>query len=213
LCQSVTRAGTLNSFEQASKALAVAAGLDSSPRHVGRLANEVGAELAQSRDGDALRQRRRQLPPQVAAAPALAVLEVDGGRLFTRAAGCGPGVHQAQAKEDKIGCLLNRESRTHQDDPQPEPPPAFRDCRRVARLVQRRPGGPPGLLPEKEEQTQDQAQPAEEDEEGPAVEPWRGAPRRRVRTCVATLRDSAAFGPMLAAEAQRRDFYQAAKQA
>jgi hypothetical protein len=212
LCQIVTLAGALNSFEQASKALGVAADLDISPRHVGRLTRAVGAEMAQRRDEDAVKHRRRQLPPAVAAAPALAVVEVDGGRLFTRAAGCGPGVHQAQAREDKIGCLLNLPSRTHEEDPQPEPPPAFRDCRRVARLVQRVHGGPPGLTPEKDEPTQGQEQPADGAEEG-AAEPRPGSPPRRVRTCVATLHDSAAFGPLLAAEAQRRDFYQAPRQA
>jgi hypothetical protein len=213
LCQIVTLAGQLNSFEQASKALGVTASLDITARHVGRLASAVGAELAHRRDDNTLKQRRRQLPPQVAGAPALAVIEVDGGRMFTRAAGCGPGVHQAQAKEDKIGCLLNMSRRPHTEDPQPEPPRAFRDCRRVARLVQRVHGGPAGLLPEKDEQEPGQGRPTEEAEEGPAVEPWRGAPTRRLRTCVATLRDSAAFGPMLAAEAQVRKFYQAGQQA
>jgi hypothetical protein len=122
-------------------------------------------------------------------------------------------VHQAQPKEDKVGCLLNMGSRPHAADPQPEPPPAFRDCRRVARLVQRTHGGPPGLLPEKEGQAQGQPRQADEAEGGAAAEPWRGAPTRRLRTCVATLRASAAFGPMLAAFAQRRDFYQAGQQA
>ena len=211
--QIVTLAGQLNSFEQASKALGVAAGLDISARHIGRLANEVGAELARLRDVNAVKQRRRQLPPEVADAPALAVIEVDGGRMFTRAAGCGPGVHQAQAKEDKIGCLLDMPSRPHAEDPQPEPPPAFRDCRRVVRLVQRMHGGPAGLLPKEGEPEHGPDRPAEEAEEGAAVEPWRGAPTRRLRTCIATLHDSAAFGPMLAAEAQRRNFYQARQQA
>jgi hypothetical protein len=213
LCQIATLAGQLNSFGQAAKALGVAAGLDISARHVGRLANEVGAGLARLRDDNTVKQRRRQLPPQVAGAPALAVIEVDGGRMFTRAAGCGPGVHQAQAKEDKVGCLLSMHRRPHEEDPQPEPPAAFRDCRRVVRLVQRVQGGPGGLLPEEDEQEQAQGRPADETEEGAAVEPWRGAPQRRVRTCVATLRDSAAFGPMLAAEAQGRNFYEAAQQA
>jgi hypothetical protein len=107
--------------------------------------------MAQTRDDSARQHRQRQLPAEVATAPALAAVEVDGGRLFTREAGCGPGVHQVQAKEDKIGCLLNLESCTHTADLQPEPPPSFRDCRRVVRLVQRVKGGPPGLMPQKDE--------------------------------------------------------------
>jgi hypothetical protein len=208
----VTLAATLRSFAQAAQALAVAADLDISSRHLGRLAREVGAEMARARDDNTLQHRRRQLPAEVANAPTLAAIEVDGGRLFTRQAGCGPGVHQAQAKEDKIGCLLSLESRTHQEDPQPEPPPAFRDCRRVVRLVQRVHGGPPGLMPDKDQPAPQQAKQAEERAEGFAVEPWRGAPKRRLRTCVATLHNSQAFGPMLAAEAQRRNFYRAGQQ-
>src|SRR5262249_23625814 len=43
------------------------------------------------------------------------------------------------------------------------------------------------------------------------LEPW--APRRLVRTCVASLAESRAFGPMLAGEAQARDFYAAPRRA
>lgn len=190
----------------------MAADLNISPRHVGHLAREAGAEMAQARDDNAIKHRQRLLPAAVANAPALAAIETDGGRMFTREAGCGPGVHQAQPKEDKIGCLLNLESRTHAEDPQPEPPPAFRDCRRVVRLVQRVHGGPPGLMPEKDASTAKKARAAEATEDEAAVEPWPGAPQRRLRTCVATLRNSQAFGPMLAAEAQRRNFYAAQQQ-
>ena len=40
-----------------------------------------------------------------------------------------------------------------------------------------------------------------------------GAPRRLVRTCVASMVDSRRFGPMVAAEAQERDFYRAERRA
>jgi hypothetical protein len=211
--QIVEAAAQLKSFQQASLALGLLGGLDISPRHVGRLAQEIGAELAQRRDDHAVQHRRRQLSPQVAGAPALAVTEVDGGRLFTRAPGCGPGVHQAQAKEDKIACLLSLQSRTHEADPQPEPPPAFRDARRVARLVQQLHGGPPGLASEQAAPTPEPDEPALAAGSQEATEPWRGAPKRLVRTCVATLQESRAFGPMLAAEAQMRNFYAAAQRA
>jgi hypothetical protein len=42
-------------------------------------------------------------------------------------------------------------------------------------------------------------------------EPW--APNRRVRTCVASLAESRSFGPMVAGEAQARDFYAAGRRA
>jgi hypothetical protein len=136
----------------------------------------------------------------------LAVVEVDGGRLFTRQPGCGPGVHQPQPKEDKIACLLSMRGRTHDHDPQPLPPPAFRDPPRVARLAQRLHGHLGGGA----------AEPTESEEEAAsegAAEPWRGAPQRLVRTCVATMQDSHAFGPMGAAEAQSRHLYAAGRRA
>src|SRR5262249_42509671 len=45
----------------------------------------------------------------------------------------------------------------------------------------------------------------------PETEPW--APRRLVRTCVASLENSRAFGPMMAGEAQARHFYAASRRA
>jgi hypothetical protein len=209
--QIVALDATLKSALQASLALNLLQGLKISPRHVGRLAHEIGTELAQQRDANTQQHRRRQLEPQVASAPPLAVTEVDGARMFTRAPGCGPGVHQAQAKEDKIACLLSMDSTRHAADPQPQPPAAFRDARRVVRLVQRVHGVPAGLLGGGEDDKQESDEPAEQ-AEGAATEPWRGAPRKRVRTCVATMQDSTAFGPMVAAEAQRRHFYEATKQ-
>jgi hypothetical protein len=45
----------------------------------------------------------------------------------------------------------------------------------------------------------------------PAAEPW--APQKQLRTCVASMAASAAFGRMVAVEAQERDFYRAARKA
>jgi len=170
-------------------------------RHVQRLTQEVGADLARRRDEQAERYRRRELPSQTA--PPVAVVEVDGGRLGTRQSGAGPGVHEPQAKEDKIACLVSVRSDVHAGDPQAEPPAAFLDARRVARLVR---------------QFQGQAPPAEE-AETPADAAGASAggdrpdkPERLVRTCVASMSDSRAFGPLAAAEAQARGFFDASRQ-
>jgi hypothetical protein len=122
----------------------------------------------------------------------------------TRQTGAGTGVHQAQAKEDKVACLVGMRSDTHAVDPQPQPPASFRDARRVARLVQQIHGAA--------------AAPADE---SPAVAPLAAAsagdrpekPERLLRTCVATMGSSRAFGPLVAAEAQARAFYDAPRQA
>jgi hypothetical protein len=198
----VEAAGRLRSAGQAAIALRLLAHLDISARHVTRLTDLIGTELAAQRDQQVAQRRRRQLPPAVAAPPAVAVVEVDGGRLGTRQPGCGPGVHQVQHKEDKVACLISMAGREHDHDPQPEPPPSLVDCRRVQRLVQQI----KAQAPLRDEAGDEAAAPPPA-----ASEPWAGAPRPVLRTCVASMADSRRFGPMVAAEAQRRDFYRAGR--
>src|SRR5437016_1165961 len=106
------------SFADAAFTLSLA-GVSISPRHIRHLTLLIGAELAAARDAQAVAHRRRQLHPQAAppSADAVATVEVDGGKVRTRASGCGPGVHQAQNKEDKIACLLSRPSPIAAQDP------------------------------------------------------------------------------------------------
>ena len=200
-------AGRLHSFADAAFALHLA-GIQISPRHLGHLAQEIGSEMARTRDDKAVRHRRRQLPARVAAPPEVVAVEVDGGRLRTRAAGNGPGVHQPQNKEDKVACLVSLHSERHEQDPQPEPPPSFTEPRRVQRLVRQMKGLPGEQLAEAAALADAPESPAEE-----KAPPVRETPRRLVRTCVASLRDSRSFGPLVAAEAQERDFYRAQRRA
>ncbi len=204
----VTLAGRLASFEQVAVALEVGADVQLTGRHVQRLTQEVGADLARRRDEQADRYRRRDLPA-AAAPPPVAVVEVDGGRLGTRRSGAGPGVHEPQAKEDKIACLVGVRSDVHAADPQPEPPAAFRDARRVARLVRQFQGQAPPT--DKGEATTDAATADAAPAAGAGDRP--GKPERLVRTCVAGMSNSRAFGPMAAAEAQARGFFDSPRQA
>jgi hypothetical protein len=172
------------------------------------LAAQVGTELVGQRDRKAGRDRN-EVPVRVAATPEVVAVEVDGGRIRTRAAAAGPGVHQAQNKEDKVACLVTLHSEVSAQDPQPGPPPSFLLPRRVERLVQQMAG-------QASEQA-DAAQPPENraeqppDRRDPGGEPW--APRKRLSTCVATLANGQAFGRMVAAEAKERDFYRAGRKA
>jgi hypothetical protein len=204
----LTLAGCLKSFELAAVALEVAADVAISGRHVQRLAQEVGADLARQRDEQAARYRRRELPPRVPEPPPVAVVEVDGGRLGTRQAAAGPGVHQPQAKEDKVACLVSMRADTHAADPQPEPPLAFREAPRVARLVRQFQAH---ATPPAAESTGPEVAAAAAPASPAALPP--GKPERLVRTCVASMRNSRAFGPLVAAEAQARAFYDAPRQA
>lgn len=211
LCRLVTLAGQLPSAACAATALHTVADVPISGRQVQRLTQEVGIDLARQRDAQAVQQRRRQLAPRVAEAPPVAVVEVDGGRLGTREPGAGPGVQQPQAKEDKIAFLLSMRSAVHAEDPQPAPPPAFRDHPRVARLVRQ--------IKAQSAPAAHEAPPAEPAAAEPAAaEPApasrrHGQPQRLVRTCVASMNSSDAFGPLVAAEAQTRAFFDAARQA
>jgi len=188
------------------------AGLELAPQHVHTLATEVGQELAQQRDARAARGRRR-LPVRVTRTPELVAVEVDGGRLRTRAPDQGAGVHAPQNKEDKLACLLTLQGEVRDQDPQPEPPPSFLQPRRVERLVRQMAGQAGETRPAGVEGPSADASPADNPEArtNPAAEPW--APVPLLRTCVATLADSQAFGRLVAAEAQQRDFYRAARRA
>ncbi len=200
----VEAAARLQSAADAAFALHLA-GVEISSRHVQRIALEVGAEMAEQRDRKAVQHRRRELPARVAQPPEVVAVEVDGGRLRTRVVGQGPGVHEKQNKEDKIACLVTLQSEVHQSDPQPEPPESFLEPRRVQRLVQQM----QGLSGDKPQEDTEQADASTLPPQAATAAERPEPPRKRVRTCVASMIDVHSFGPMVAAEAQERNFYRA----
>jgi hypothetical protein len=211
LQQIVTAAARLGSFADAAFAMSLC-GVTISPRHVQTLAHEVGTAMAAARDAQAEARRHRVLEPRVPTTPEVVVVEVDGGRLRTRARGCGPGVHRAEGKEDKIACLATLTVVAGPVDPCPEPPPSFVEPRRIQRLVQQMKGQAGEA--ESEERPGDAAAGRNDTPASaatPEAEPW--SPRRVVRTCVASLCESRSFGPLMAAEAQSRNFYAAGRRA
>ncbi len=185
------------------------AGIDISETQVRRLAREVGQELIAQRDHKVIEHRRRQLAVRTQVVPEAVVVEVDGGRIRTRAADAGSGVHDAQNKEDKIAALATLQGPTFTTDPCPEPPPAFQCPRRVQRLVNQMKGvagvAESQKIPEESANASVQASRPSDGE--------RWSPKRLVTTCVASMEASASFGPMMAAEAQERGFYQARRRA
>jgi hypothetical protein len=213
--------GQLHSAGQATFALELAK-IAISSRQVQRIAQEIGNEMVQQRDHKVIQQRRRELPVRVSVTPEVVAAEVDGGHLWTRAIDCGRGVHEVQGKEDKTACLVTLKSEPSEQDPQPEPPPSFLEPRRVLHLVQKM----KGLAGENSQDRQENAgeeeeltpeQPgSEKTPQPPAAEKipdYPSAPRRLVRTCVASMADSHAFGPMMAAEAQERGFNETKRKA
>jgi len=206
--QVVTAAARFSSFRDAADAVALS-GIGISESQVRRLAHEVGAELIGERDRKAVEHRRRQLRPRTDVVPGAVVVEVDGGRIRTRASNSRPGVHEAQNKEDKIACLATLTGPTFDTDPCPEPPESFLCPRRVRRLVNQMKG----------QAGRDESQEIPEESTAVATEPIaaesaeRWSPEKLVRTCVASLESSASFGPLVAAEAQGRHFYEAKRRA
>lgn len=198
--------GRLRSASDATWALHLA-GISISRRQVMRIAEEIGRELVQQRQSKVVRRRQRRLPPLQATPPEGVVVAVDGAHARTRAAGRGPGVHEAQGKEYKVACLVPLTSRPQEQDPQPEPPESFLRPRRVQRLVRQMKGQAGEAVPE----MLAAAPGAEVADEGTAEADER--PPKRARTCVASMADSRAFGPMVAAEAQERGFYRAKRRA
>jgi hypothetical protein len=214
----VQAAGEVKSHRVAARVLGVVGEIAISGRHVNRLTEEVGRELAARRDRqteDYVHHRREE--PKTPA-PQRVAIALDGGRLMTRASGQGPGVHGEQWKEDKVACLLTLEGRTVADDPHPEPPRCFLDAPEVDELV-RDIQSSHGPRAENELPQLAELRLGSEALGSPRVPSdataSQGAAREKVwppkrtrdpRTCVATMQDCHAFGKMVAAEAYRRNF-------
>jgi len=205
----VRAAARTDSFDAAAESLVDEAEVPISGRQVGRIAHEVGAQLLEARDQRVDVFENKQAKPEAPVAPRLAAVYVDGGRINTRceAPGQGPGVHDPAWREDKVADFVTMSTRSHVADPHPELPKCFTKKKDVVELVQGIAGqgaladviedggeGPPELAVFE----------PDEDELKPQ---W--PPEPLVRTCAATLESSAAFGPMTAAEAHRRNFFAA----
>jgi hypothetical protein len=209
----------VKSHNKAAKLLDVLDDLSISGRHVNRLAEEIGLEMAAQRDRaveDFVHHRRQ---PPTAPAPEVAVIGLDGGRVLTRESGQGTGVHGQGWKEDKVACLQTMKGATFDADPHPEPPKCFLDAPKVDEMVrdiQANHGKrQENELPQLAELALDKAttpvEPATPtaQETATAKPAWPPKRNENSRTCVATMQDCHAFGKMVAAEAYRRNFHAA----
>ena len=215
--------GSSGSWQKAARALAKLATLDISAKEVSRITLQIGQELLERQERDAAFQQRRQLAATNAQPVDIACVEVDGGRMRTRLSGQGRGVHEHSWKETKVAALWRMTGATFSSDPHPEPPRCFLDPKHVPQMVReiKRQRGESHERADNLEKTGSQplsepvprdARPdpcAAESERTPSDRPW--PPQRLFRTCVATLKDVYGFGPLVAAEAQRRGFYDAAR--
>lgn len=189
--------------------------LSISDRQINKLTTEIGGEMTADRDANTRRYVEQPLPrrPTTAEQPLdLAAVFCDGGRMRTRTAEQGRGVHQPHWRETKNAGFHRMQSRSFGEDPQPDLPDCFCNQAYVEKLVK-------GLKCLKNEGRDD---PAEQKPTATAVvaasetaieksPSWQ--PETLFRTCLSSLAASDEFGAMMAAEADSRGFFTAEKKA
>ena len=205
----VRSAARSTSFAVAAGSLADEAEVQISGRQLERIAHEFGEQLQSDRDRRVEEFLDKTATPDVPVIPRLAVVLIDGGRLQTRTEGSGrgPAAHDPAWREDKVANFMTMSTKSHDHDPHPELPRCFAQRHAVVELVQGIAGqgaladvveasgeGPPALTVF--EPVEDGSKP-------------RWQPEPLVRTCQATRGSSEQFGPMVAAEAHRRNFFAA----
>lgn len=190
----MTTATATSSFEEASRVLKINTDLSITPRHLQTLCQEVGNERVDQRQQrtEAYHQQPLNTPPQMASPPVpLAAVLIDGGRIQTRQADAGPGVHNPAWRETKTAVFLRMTHQPADSDPQPELP----ECFAVAGE-----SGPPPVTRPPIAQTDSTTLPT---------------PRRELlfRTGLASLASSEEFGWQAAAAAEERGFFAAGARA
>jgi hypothetical protein len=206
----------VKSHEKAADVLGLLCELKISGRHVNRLAEEVGLEMAAQRDQAAQDYVHHRRQPATAPIPEMVAIGLDGGRVMTRTPGQGTGVHGQAWKEDKVACLLTLKGATFTEDPHPQPPKCFLDAPKVDEMV-REIQANHGVRQENElpqlaelslgkQALATSAASTTDSSQAGSKPDWPPKRTQDSRTCVATMQDSEAFGKMVAAEAYRRNF-------
>ncbi len=200
-------AGTnATSFRQASADLQEEAELTISEQRVMRATKRIGEERIEQREKEIQAWEELPLPKQqgspCAQVPAVAVVEMDGGRLQIRERkpSAEEEKHSSHWREMKVGCLLTVSSEIFAEDPCPKLPRVFLHLRRMRDMVREIKGF---CVAEEGESLHDEA----------AAEPRRGQPDVLVRSVVATRQDVHALGRQLAAAAWQRGFAAASRKA
>jgi hypothetical protein len=175
-------AATLRSYERAATLMRRTLGHALSAKTIERLVNQVGPELADH--------KRAEQHEQQVVAPDVAVVSCDGGRIHTREAGHGPGVHGAKWRETKNASFERMTSeQAGGTDPCPALPDTFRQVAHVANIAEKT------------------AFSVDWPEQQPRAR-YEG-PKRILRTCLSSLVSSQEFGLQMEGEARRRKFHEA----
>lgn len=206
----VSAGAEIRSYKTSSRMLKKLSGLDISAMHIQRLTQQIGEELQHQQDAQTERHRLGDLASEAVHEVEIACVESDGGRINTRDVDAGRGVHSAQWKEDKIAVLWRMTGEVSDSDPHPDLPCCFADIEHVTEMVRQIHGT--GCNDNKPEQVPAVAEDLDETVQDSSSKPATWPPKRIFRTCIASMDDVYGFGPRVAAEAQRRGFYEARRQ-
>ncbi len=205
--QKAVYAGTnATSFRQASEDLQEEAEMAISEQRIMRATKRIGEERIAQRDSEIESWEQLSLPEQQRSpreqAPAVAVAEMDGGRLQIRERKPSEEdeEHSSHWREMKVGCLLSVASEVSAEDPCPKLPQVFLHPRRMRDIVREIKGF---CVADEEESLHDEV----------AFEPRQGRPEVLVRSVVATRQDVHALGRQMAAAAWQRGFAAAPRKA
>ena len=204
----VTYAGTqAASFPQGSRDLKELAELDVSPERVRRATERIGDERVAERDAQAAAYAALPIParrsmPADQPTPAVACVQMDGGRLqFLDRAEPQRNEDDTFWREMKVGCLWSMTSKVSADDPCPQLPASFVDPERMQQMVREIKGfsGPDSS--------------AEDEAEESRIDERPGRPEPLARSVVASRHDVETFGKLLVSEAHQRRFVAAPRKA
>jgi hypothetical protein len=211
----VHMAGITSSFDVAEVALKVVGEIAISDRQINKLTTAIGEAMAADRDARTQHYVEQPLPRQptvVEVPPDLAAVFCDGGRMRTREPDQGRGIHQPRWRETKNAAFHRMQSRSFDEDPQPELPDCFRNQAYVEKLVNGLKCLKNEVFPEEADTVPSAAAGAStQDASAAKSPPWQ--PQTLFHTCLSSLAPSDEFGPMMAAEADARGFFAAHKQA
>jgi hypothetical protein len=203
----------LRSFPQAQQAAETLLELPLTTKRIERITERIGSERVAERDAQVAAWQSLPLLAKLAApssvkAPAAVAISCDGGRLQRCDVSADDEKHW---REYKAGSLMELETEEHASDPCPQLPAVFLEADRMERLTReigqvaaRTHGAPPGAAPVDgapvaepiaPPQTPESVAASNDATPGPRYEP----PVVRQRDVCATLGNSDAFGPQLAA--------------
>ena len=128
ILQMIVWAGAnIGSFSQASDAVRMLAGIDLSLRRIRRITEQVGRDRLEERVQQVAQFKDKPLMERITSpanvdSPPLGAIMMDGGRYQRRDHFGEEDYDGSHWKEDKVGIVLQMDSRVHQSDPHPEFP-------------------------------------------------------------------------------------------